>query len=50
MAGWGQTGPWAARAGHDINYISATGALHAFGRRGERGVPPINLIEDFGGG
>jgi alpha-methylacyl-CoA racemase len=50
MAGWGQTGPRAARRGHDINYISVTGALHAFGRRGERPVQPINLIGDFGGG
>ena len=50
MTGWGQTGPRAARAGHDINYISVTGALHALGRRGERPVPPLNLVGDFGGG
>ncbi|MGH3951495.1 MAG: CaiB/BaiF CoA transferase family protein, partial [Pseudonocardiaceae bacterium] len=50
MTGWGQTGPMAARAGHDINYISLTGALHAIGRAGERPVPPLNLVGDFGGG
>jgi alpha-methylacyl-CoA racemase len=50
MTGWGQTGPRAARAGHDINYLSVTGALHALGRRGERPQPPLNLIADFGGG
>ncbi|WP_219412794.1 CaiB/BaiF CoA transferase family protein [Pseudonocardia nigra] len=50
MTGWGQDGPMAARAGHDINYISLTGALHAIGRNGERPVPPLNLVGDFGGG
>ena len=50
MTGWGQDGPMAARAGHDINYISLTGALHAIGRPGERPVPPLNLVGDFGGG
>jgi alpha-methylacyl-CoA racemase len=51
MTGWGQDGPLAARAGHDINYISLTGALHAIGRgNGERPVPPLNLVGDFGGG
>ncbi|WP_030609615.1 CaiB/BaiF CoA transferase family protein [Streptomyces fulvoviolaceus] len=50
MTGWGQEGPMAQRAGHDINYISLTGALHAIGRRGERPVPPLNLVGDFGGG
>jgi alpha-methylacyl-CoA racemase len=50
MTGWGQDGPMAARAGHDINYISLTGVLHAIGRRGERPVPPLNLVGDFGGG
>ncbi len=51
MTGWGQEGPMAARAGHDINYISLTGALHAIGRgNGERPVPPLNLVGDFGGG
>jgi len=50
MTGWGQQGPLAPRAGHDINYISLTGALHAIGRNGERPVPPLNLVGDFGGG
>jgi alpha-methylacyl-CoA racemase len=51
MTGWGQDGPMALRAGHDINYISLTGALHAIGRGGgERPVPPLNLVGDFGGG
>lgn len=50
MTGWGQTGPLAMAAGHDINYISLSGALHAIGRKGGRPVPPLNLIGDFGGG
>jgi alpha-methylacyl-CoA racemase len=50
MTGWGQDGPLARRAGHDINYISLTGSLHAIGRKGERPVPPLNLVGDFGGG
>ena len=50
MTGWGQTGPLSRAAGHDINYISVSGALHAFGRKGERPVPPLNLVGDFGGG
>ena len=50
MTGWGQDGPMARHAGHDINYISITGALHAIGRAGERPVPPLNLVGDFGGG
>ena len=50
MTGWGQDGPMAPRAGHDINYISLTGALHAVGRAGERPVPPLNYVGDFGGG
>ncbi|HVU05413.1 MAG TPA: CaiB/BaiF CoA-transferase family protein [Polyangiaceae bacterium] len=50
MTGWGQTGPLAKAAGHDINYISLSGALHSIGRRGERPVPPLNLVGDFGGG
>lgn len=50
MTGWGQDGPRADRAGHDINYISLTGLLHAVGRAGERPVPPLNLFGDFGGG
>lgn len=50
MTGWGQTGPLSPRAGHDINYISLTGALHAIGRAGEPPVPPLNLVGDYGGG
>lgn len=50
MTGWGQSGPMAHRAGHDINYLGLTGVLHAIGRRGERPVPPLNLVSDFGGG
>jgi alpha-methylacyl-CoA racemase len=50
MTGWGQEGPLAMAAGHDINYISLSGALHAVGRKGERPVPPLNLVGDFGGG
>ncbi len=50
MTGWGQDGPMAQRAGHDINYISLTGGLHAIGRSGERPVPPLNLVGDYGGG
>jgi alpha-methylacyl-CoA racemase len=50
MTGWGQDGPLAQAAGHDINYIALTGALHAIGRKGEGPVPPLNLVGDFGGG
>jgi alpha-methylacyl-CoA racemase len=50
VTGWGQFGPRANRAGHDINYISVTGILHAIGRPDERPVPPLNLAGDFGGG
>jgi alpha-methylacyl-CoA racemase len=50
MTGWGQTGPMAARAGHDINYIALAGVLGAIGRAGEAPVPPLNLVGDFGGG
>lgn len=50
MTGWGQTGPLANAAGHDINYISLSGALHAVGRAGGPPVPPLNLVGDFGGG
>lgn len=50
MTGWGQDGPLAHAAGHDINYIAITGALSAVGRAGEPAVPPQNLIGDFGGG
>lgn len=50
MTGWGQDGPMAARAGHDINYIALGGTLHAIGRAGAAPVPPLNLVGDFGGG
>jgi alpha-methylacyl-CoA racemase len=50
MTGWGQEGPMAHAAGHDINYIALTGALHSIGRRDEAPVPPLNLVGDFGGG
>lgn len=50
MTGWGQDGPMAQAAGHDINYISLTGALHAIGRAGQKPAVPLNLIGDFGGG
>jgi len=50
MTGWGQEGPLAPRAGHDINYIALAGALHAIGRKGEPPTVPLNLVGDFGGG
>jgi alpha-methylacyl-CoA racemase len=50
ITGWGQDGPLADRAGHDINYVSVTGALHAIGRPDDRPVVPLNLVGDFGGG
>ena len=50
MTGWGQEGPLAKAAGHDINYISITGALYATGTRDEKPVPPLNLVGDMGGG
>lgn len=50
MTGWGQDGPMAHAAGHDINYIALTGALHSIGNRGGAPVPPLNLVGDFGGG
>jgi alpha-methylacyl-CoA racemase len=50
MTGWGQRGPLAARAGHDLNYIALSGALLAIGPPGGKPVPPLNLIGDFGGG
>lgn len=50
MTGWGQTGPLATVAGHDVNYIAITGALAAMGRPGATAVPPLNLVGDFGGG
>src|ERR1700712_1707112 len=50
MTGWGQTGPLADAAGHDMNYIAISGALHAIGTNGTKPVPPLNLVGDFGGG
>ena len=50
MTGWGQDGPLSQRAGHDINYISLSGALHAIGRRDQQPQLPLNLVGDFGGG
>jgi alpha-methylacyl-CoA racemase len=50
MTGWGQDGPLAPRAGHDINYIALAGVLHAIGRKDAAPVPPLNLVGDFGGG
>ncbi|MGV0990814.1 MAG: CaiB/BaiF CoA transferase family protein [Mycobacterium sp.] len=50
MTGWGQTGPRSQQAGHDMNYISLNGVLHAIGRVNEAPVPPLNLVGDFGGG
>lgn len=50
MTGWGQAGPYAHTAGHDINYIAISGALHAIGRKDGRPVPPLNLVGDYGGG
>jgi alpha-methylacyl-CoA racemase len=50
MTGWGQTGPLAGAAGHDLNYIALTGALHLMGPPGGKPVPPLNLVGDFGGG
>jgi alpha-methylacyl-CoA racemase len=49
VTGWGQTGPYAAMAGHDVNYLSVTGVLHAIGVS-DRPIPPLNLAGDFGGG
>ena len=50
MTGWGQQGPWAHAAGHDLNYIAVSGALGAMGRKDEPPFPPLNLIGDYGGG
>ena len=50
MTGWGQDGPYAQAAGHDINYISLAGSLAHFGRAGHAPVPPLNMVGDFGGG
>src|ERR1700733_7772965 len=50
MTGWGQSGPLAKAAGHDLNYLALTGALHAIGRAGDKPTPPLNLLGDFAGG
>ena len=50
MTGWGQEGPLSHSAGHDLNYLAITGALHAMGKDGEPPVPPLNLVADYGGG
>lgn len=50
MTGWGQEGPLAQAAGHDLNYLAITGVLHAIGRKGQKPTPPLNLIGDYGGG
>jgi alpha-methylacyl-CoA racemase len=50
VTGWGQSGPLSHTAGHDINYVALTGALHLIGERGRKPVPPLNLVGDFGGG
>jgi alpha-methylacyl-CoA racemase len=50
ITGWGQDGPLAHAAGHDLNYIALTGALHAIGREGQKPTPPLNLVGDYGGG
>ena len=50
VTGWGQQGPMAQAAGHDLNYIALTGALHAIGRAGQKPTPPLNLVGDYGGG
>ena len=50
VTGWGQDGPLAQAAGHDLNYIALAGALHAFGHRGQPPTPPLNLLGDFAGG
>jgi len=50
MTGWGQEGPLSHSAGHDLNYLAITGALHAMGKDGEPPIPPLNLAADYGGG
>jgi alpha-methylacyl-CoA racemase len=50
MTGWGQSGPLADKAGHDINYIALSGALHAMGEPDKPPIPPLNLVGDYGGG
>src|SRR4051812_10446608 len=50
MTGWGQSGPLASAAGHDLNYIALAGALHSFGRKGQPPTPPLNIVGDYAGG
>ncbi len=50
MTGWGQDGPWAQRAGHDLNYLALSGALFNLGRQGEKPAIPLNFVADYGGG
>lgn len=50
ITGWGQNGPWAQAAGHDLNYIGLSGALNLIGRPGEKPIPPLNYVGDYGGG
>src|SRR5690606_28168634 len=50
MTGWGQSGPWARQAGHDINFIAASGILGALGPAGEPPTVPLNVVGDYGGG
>ena len=50
MTGWGQEGPWSQMAGHDLNYVSLTGALGMMGKKGQEPTPPLNLVADYGGG
>lgn len=50
ITGWGQYGPWSQMAGHDINYIAVSGVLHTIGIKGQKPIPPVNYVGDFGGG
>ena len=50
MTGWGQSGPLAQSAGHDLNYLALSGALSAIGKQGQPSIPPLNLVADYGGG
>ena len=50
MTGWGQDGPLAQAAGHDLNYVALTGILNLIGEKGRKPIPPLNLVADFGGG
>ena len=50
ITGWGQDGPYATKAGHDINYLAVTGALNAIGLKNSEPIPPLNLLGDYAGG